>query len=61
MPQSLDRPRLLADSVLLPSKCPPHLVRCLPHSLVSHRCPPATGQILLEKHLSGEPPTPFSE
>lgn len=52
--------QLLADSVLLPSKCL-CLVWCLPRSLVSHRCPPATGQSWLEKHLSGEPPKPFLE
>lgn len=46
--------------VLLPSKCP-HLLWYLPHSLVSHRCPPARGQILLERHLSGEPPIPSLE
>lgn len=47
-------------SAWLPPRYTP-LMWYIPHSLVSHRCPPAKGQISLEKHLSGEPLTPFLE
>ena len=57
---STARPSAWLAGELPPPRCTA-LTLYIPHSLVSHRCPPAKGQILLEKHLAEEPLTPFLE
>lgn len=61
MSLSVSKPSLLAGRWASAFEVPTAAVWYLPHSLVSRRCPPARGQTLLERHLSGELPTPFLE